>query len=144
MSREEIIAALDEIDRLDLSDEERDALISEILDPLIEKDPQYALERFADKIKTDPDGIGSQLSSAMRAWAQKDLGAATAWLDRKIAAGDFDSKTLDGQSDVREEFEAALLGSLIEKNPAAGFCPIRCATRRSEAKCFRILAIRRA
>ncbi len=121
MSREEIIAALDEIEGLDLSDEERDALISEILDPLIEMDPQYALERFGNKIKDDPDGIGSQLSSAMRAWAQKDLAAATAWLDRKIAAGDFDSKTLNGQSDVREEFEAALLESLIEKNPAAAF-----------------------
>jgi hypothetical protein len=119
MSRDEIIASLDEIDDLDLSDEEREALIEEMIDSLIEKDPQYALEHLGDKIKDDPDGIGSQLAAAMSAWAKRDLAAATAWLDRKIAAGDFDTKTLDGKSDVREEFEAALLESLIEKNPDA-------------------------
>jgi hypothetical protein len=113
MSREDIIAALDEIDLLDLSDEARQALEEAMLDSLIQKDPQYALEHFGSSIKNDPDGLGFQLASALRAWAKKDLKAATAWFDRKIAAGDFESKSLDGKSEIGQQFEAALFDSLL-------------------------------
>ena len=60
MSREEMISALDEIDGLDLTAAQRRGLESEIIDSLIEQDPEYALKRFADRIVSDPDDIGSQ------------------------------------------------------------------------------------
>lgn len=119
MTREEMIAALDEIDNLDLNTEQRRALESEIIGSLIAQDPEYALQRFADRILSDPDDIGSQLSTALRDWAKKDLSAATAWFDRQIGGGTFDSKTLDGNSDTRSEFEAALMESLLSSDPAA-------------------------
>ncbi len=119
MSRQEIIDALDEIDGLDLTAVQRQALEFEILGSLIEQDPEYALKRFADRIVSDPDEIGSQLSAALRDWAKKDLTAATAWFDRQIADGNFESKTLDGNSETRASFEAALMESLLSSDPAA-------------------------
>lgn len=117
MSRDELIAALDEISAIDLSDEDRSSIEEMIMDSLIKLDPQYALERFADRIEADPDGIGWQLSTAMKDWAKKDLVAATAWFDRQIAAGKFESRTLDGRSEMRAQFEAALFESLMGSDP---------------------------
>jgi hypothetical protein len=119
MSRQEIINALDEIDGLDLTAAQRQALESEIIGSLIEQDPEYALKRFAERIVSDPDEIGSQLSAALRDWAKNDLTAATAWFDRQIADGNFTSKTLDGNSETRASFEAALMESLLSSDPAA-------------------------
>lgn len=119
MTRQDMIDALDEIADLDLTAEKRHALESEIIGSLIYQDPEYVLQRFAERIRSDPDEIGSQLSTALRDWAKKDLSAATAWFDRQIADGTFDSKTLDGNSETRTRFEAALMESLLASDPAA-------------------------
>jgi hypothetical protein len=119
MNREEMIAALDHLKTLTLSPEERRTLEIAILEPLIKEDPEYALKRFADRIGSDPDGVGWQLGTALRDWAKKDLTAATTWLDRQIAEGKFDSKTLDGNSEIRGRFEASLMESLMSEDPAA-------------------------
>ncbi len=113
MSREELIAALDEISTLGLAEQGRLLLEETLVENLITKDPAYALQRYADRIQKDEDGVGWQLSEALGAWAKTDLTAATAWFDKEIAAGTFESKSLDGQSDARLEFEAAILGSLL-------------------------------
>ncbi|MES2441115.1 MAG: hypothetical protein V4584_18780 [Verrucomicrobiota bacterium] len=113
MTKEEMIAALDEIDGLDLTDDQRRMLEEAIIDPLIKADPEYALNRFADQIEADSNGIGWQLSTALCDWAKKDLAGATAWFDRQIAEGNFESKTLDGKSDMRVKFESALLETLL-------------------------------
>ena len=119
MTQEEMTAALDEIAGLDLSDEARESLESLILAPLIREDPQLALERFADRIGSESSEITWQLSTALRDWAKKDLAGATAWFDRQIADGKFDSKTLDGRSEERTRFEAALMQSLLTSDPNA-------------------------
>lgn len=119
MTKEEMTAALDEIAGLDLSDEAREALESLIIAPLIREDPQLALERFGDSIGSESSAIGWQLSTALRDWAKKDLAGATAWFDRQIAAGKFDSKSLDGRSEERTRFEAALMQSLLSSDPNA-------------------------
>ena len=119
MTQEEMIAALDEIAALDLSAEARESLESLILAPLIREDPQLALERFADQIGSESSAMGWQLSTALRDWAKKDLAGATAWFDRQIADGKFDSKTLDGRSEERTRFEAALMQSLLTSDPNA-------------------------
>ncbi|MES2921850.1 MAG: hypothetical protein V4819_09895 [Verrucomicrobiota bacterium] len=119
MTKEEMTDALDEIARLNLSDDARETLESLIIGPLIKEDPKLALERFGDRIGTESSGIGWQLSTALRDWAKKDLAGATAWFDRQIADGRFDSKTLDGRSEERTRFEAALMQSLLASNPNA-------------------------
>lgn len=117
LSRDEILAALDEISTLNLKDEARTLLEETLIGPLVELDPEYALRTFGDRIGNDDDGIGWQLSSALDSWARKDARAATAWMDQQIAAGVFDSKSLDGRSQTRVEFEAALAGVLLAENP---------------------------
>lgn len=119
MNKEEMIAALDEIAGLDLSDDSREALESLIIGPLVREDPQLALERFADRVSGESGAIGWQLSSALRDWARQDLAGATAWFDRQIAEGRFDSKTLDGRSEERTRFESALMQSLLASDPEA-------------------------
>jgi hypothetical protein len=119
MTRDELIAALAEVASLDLDEEEKASLEEMLTEPLIEKDPQYALERYAERIKNDDDAVGWQLSSALEGWAKTDPVAATRWMDSQIAAGLFDSKSLDGRSQTRMEFEAALVGQLLGADPAA-------------------------
>lgn len=117
MSADELIAALEEISGMGLSEEDRESIEEMIMEELIKKDPQHALERFADRIESDPEGLGWQLSAAMKEWAKKDLAAATAWFDRQIAAGKFESRTLDGRSETRSQFESALMESLMGTDP---------------------------
>lgn len=119
MTKEEMIDALDEIASLNLPDATRTMLESMIIDPLIAQDPELALKHFADRIQSDPDGIGWQLADALKQWAKNDITAATAWFDKQIADGNFESKTLDGRSDVRLQFEGALMESLLASDPAA-------------------------
>ena len=119
MSPDEMLAAMDEIAALDLSAESRELLESMIIIPLIEADPEMTLRRFADRIRDESDGVAWQLSAAMQAWAKKDLTAAAAWFDQQISAGTFDSKTLDGRSEMRLQFEGALMESLIGADPEA-------------------------
>jgi len=119
MTREQLLTALDEIAALGLEPEVRAKLEAAFVEPLVEKDPKLALTRFADRIRDDPDDLGSELSPALLAWAKQDLTAATAWFDQAIATGVFESKTLDGRSDPRLEFEAALAGVLLAADPAA-------------------------
>jgi hypothetical protein len=119
MSKEEILAALAEIAALGLEPDARKMLEDVLVGPLIERDPELALATFGGRIANDPDGAGSQLSAALGAWAKKDLAAATAWFDRQLADGLFESKTLNGQSQARMEFEAALVGNLLPSDMAA-------------------------
>lgn len=118
MSRDEIIAALDEISGLNLKADALALLEETLVGPLVEADPEYALKAFADRITKEDDSISWQLSSALEFWAQKDAKAASAWMDQQIAAGLFESKTLDGRSQARVEFEASLAGVLLTANPA--------------------------
>lgn len=113
MSSEELLAALNEVASLGLDPEEQARLEEMLVEPLIEKDPELALKTFANRLQDDDDGVAWQLSSAFSEWVKKDRAGALAWFDSQIAAGTFESKSLDGQSQARLEFEAALLGSLL-------------------------------
>jgi hypothetical protein len=119
MDKEELSAALDEIASLNLSEASRMALESMLIGPLIEKDPEYALTKFIDRINSEQGGLRWQLSRAFGEWAKKDSAAATAWFDRQIAAGTFESKALDGKSQQRMQFEGAIIGTLLSSNSEA-------------------------
>ncbi len=120
MDKAQLLAALDQIQALELDDEQRAMLESMIIGPLALKDPGLVLNRFSDRISDNQSGtIGWQLSNALGEWAKKDQAAAIAWLDSEIAAGTFDSKSLDGKSRTRLSFESNLVARLISTDPAA-------------------------
>ncbi len=117
MTAEELATALDEIAGLDLTELERMMLEQMLAGPLAQKDPELALNRFLDRLN-EKDGMWRwQLSSALKQWAEKDPAAAVAWFDGRIAEGKFDSKALSGKSQVRTQFEGALLSLLISSDP---------------------------
>jgi hypothetical protein len=119
MSAEELCAQLDEIAALDLDDNTRKQLEGTILGILAEKDPKLVLERFSDDIGDENSGGRWHLNVALAKWAEQEPAAAAAWLDRQIAAGKLDSKSLDGKSQYRIQFEGALVNVLLKTDPTA-------------------------
>ena len=121
LSGTELTAALDEIAALELSNDARRSLENMLINLLAQKEPKLVLDRYLDRLE-DPRSSGSwQLAHAFQQWAAKDSAAATAWLDAQIAAGKFDSKSLDGKSQSRQQFEAAVFSSLVASDmDAAG------------------------
>lgn len=119
MDKEELVAALEQIAALDLADEERMMLHAMVLGPLVTKDPELALTRFSKQLNDEGNGIGWQLASALGEWAKKDALAASAWFEKEIAAGTFDSKSLDGKNHIRTMFESNLVAQLLSNDPAA-------------------------
>jgi hypothetical protein len=118
MSAEELIAGLDEIATLDLSEDAKRELEGTLIGVLSNKDPQAALERFAGRIGGPDGGLTWQLSNAFQSWSAKDATAAAAWMDAQVAAGTFENKRLDGQHDPRIRFEAGLIQHLAASDPA--------------------------
>ena len=119
MTADELVAALDEIAALDLPKESVAMLEQAIIGPLAKKDPEMALNRFADRLNERNGMLGWALSEGMKEWCKKDTAAATAWLDQQIAGGKFDSKSLDGKSPSRSMFEGQVIIALLAKDPDA-------------------------
>ena len=119
LSAEELCAHLDEIAGLELESGARRELETMLVDILAKKDPQMALERFGDRLGEEGSGLDWHLGSALHQWGEKDPTAAAAWLDRQIAAGKYDSKSLDGKNMMLARLEGSLLGALLKENPAA-------------------------
>lgn len=119
MSKEELVTALEEIAALDCPVETRNMLEQMILGPLVEKDPELALTRFIGRLQDHEGSLSWQLSTVLQQWAEKDPTAAIGWFDRQIAAGTFDSKSLDGKSRSRLQFEGNLIHFLLGSDPDA-------------------------
>lgn len=119
LSAEELCGQLDEIAALDIEDSARKQLQGMILGALAEKDPKLTLERFGAELGDESSGMHWQLASALRKWADTDPAAAGVWLDRQIAAGKFESKSLDGRNQSLVQFESSLVGALLKTHPAA-------------------------
>jgi hypothetical protein len=118
MTQEELLAALDEIAVIKLPAASRAMLEQMLVRPLILMDPELVLTRFGDRLQ-DATGIMCwQLADALREWAKKDAGKAGTWFDQQIAAGKFDSKSLDGKSQSRMHFEGVLISILLTADPA--------------------------
>ncbi len=119
LPKEELVSALDEIATLDLPDGSQQELVQMLLEQLGAKDPECALTRYFDRTLCDGNMSGLGLADAMKHWMNKNPVAATAWFDQQIAAGKFDSKSLDGENPARMQFESILLGALFPTDLAA-------------------------
>jgi hypothetical protein len=116
MSKDEILAALQEIAAGDLSAESKSMLEQMLLGPLVEKDPEMALNHFIDLVGDRHENLSWRLSIALKEWAEKDVTKAGSWFDAQIAAGKFDSRSLDGKSQSRLQFESSLVSILISSD----------------------------
>ncbi|RYD50794.1 MAG: hypothetical protein EOP83_23660, partial [Verrucomicrobiaceae bacterium] len=119
MEKEDIVAALDEIAAMDLPDQSRQMLEQMLIGQLCQKDPELALTRYLDRLSDDRGGMSWQLANAMKEWTKKDAAKAIVWFDRQIAEGRFDSKSLDGKSRPRMQFEGALIANLLSHDAVA-------------------------
>jgi hypothetical protein len=119
MTREEILASLDEIEQAGLTTDAKHRLQELLLERLAKLSPSDALERFGDPLADSSSSLFPQFTDALRDWAKRDLPAATAWLDHQLAAGKFETTTLDGKSDALIGYEAALLESMLVSAPEA-------------------------
>lgn len=119
MEKEELVAALDEVAALDLPEQSRQMLEQMLIGQLCQKDPELALTRYLDRLSDERGSMSWQLANAMKEWTKKDPAKAVAWFDKQIAAGKFDSKSLDGKSRPRMQFEGALIVNLLSRDEAA-------------------------
>ncbi|HEX7261497.1 MAG TPA: hypothetical protein VF258_06745, partial [Luteolibacter sp.] len=117
MSKEDLLAALDEIAALDLTADARKMLEQMLIGTLAQKEPELVLSKFIDRLSDDDGTMRWTLANAWRDWAKKDLTQAAAWFDQQIAAGKFDSKTLSGESRSRNQFEGSLIHVLLGSDP---------------------------
>jgi hypothetical protein len=119
MNAAELSAALEEIAALELEPQARTQLEQMLIGLLAQKEPQLVLERYFDKLDDPNSSMSWQLAHAFQQWLGKDSAAAAAWFDARITEGKFESKSLDGKSQGRLQFEAALVSSLLASDPDA-------------------------
>ena len=119
LSKEELASALDEIATVDLSEEERAKLQYLLLNLLCNQDPEYALRRHFGLANDKHSWTHLRMVKALESWVGKNPATATAWLDQQIAAGKFDSKSLDGKNTKWMWFEGSLIAALISTDPTA-------------------------
>lgn len=103
---------------LDASDELKRELLGQFVDVLSEHDPRASLELALDSPYLSLDKQRGKFSNSFAKWMKKEPAAAIAWLDRALAQGTFESRSLDGESDTRREFEAAAVGALAYQDSA--------------------------
>ena len=119
MSVAELSAALENVATLGLSASSHRLLMDSLLMPLVAKDPEAALTGYMDFLGDNTFGMGGQLADVTKKWAEKDPARAAAWFAEQVAAGRFESKSIDGKNDIREKIEGALFGILLGSDPAA-------------------------
>ena len=112
----------------DLSEEDREAVIDKLLEVLVEKDPARAFavieEGFAGKTPREIQQQLSRQSKLFEKWIQRDGAQALAWLDKQIAAGLFDSRSLAGTSNVRQEYESLIYRKTKDGSRIAALDPL--------------------
>ena len=115
----QLIEELDAIDKLDLLENQRTMLANAIFPALARQDPQSALDRFIVKAGgSHPDySILTKLNYAIQIWAEKDPASTGDWLDRKIAGGMFETKSLSGIDPTRVSLEQQLFQVRFAKDP---------------------------
>lgn len=117
LSADEIVNGLDAIAGLDLPEQVKQQMEMSLINALAEKEPALAVERLSQRM--EDDGVSWQLGHTFRKWAEKDSAAAIAWMDKQLADGKFESKSLDGKNSLQIRCEAGLVAALLESDPAA-------------------------
>jgi len=119
MTAEDITENIAKIRALEINDEIRINLESQLIVLLSQKDPTAAMDLASDSLDPKKRHQSWHLKSAFTELAKKDPAAAMLWMDKQIEAGKFVSKSLDPSDNPRLDFESRLMGALFQNDPAA-------------------------
>lgn len=119
LSAEELFAGLDELEAMNLTSEARRDLENTLIDILARKDPQGLLNRMETRISDEQNPAAWVLAVAFQKWSRDDPLAAARWMDERIKAGTFETKSLEGFHPNRLRFEASLVDALLASDPTA-------------------------
>ena len=114
LSAEELCMELEKLAEADMNERARRQFEDMIFGALVEKDPKLALEHGGGRLMEEDKSW--QMASALRKWAERDPAAAAAWMDKQLAAGVFESKSLDGRNPIYPQFESGLVGALFKND----------------------------
>jgi len=133
MSRDELKSTLGEIGASGMPASSRKAILEKLLDPLMEKDPAWAMTRYIH------DGLvdSGTLAGAFDHWATMDLTAGIGWLDERIKEGLLDGKSPDQAADLRLELEAKLLVPLLSDNQEKALARLEAIPEQQRAELLR-------
>jgi RNA polymerase sigma factor (sigma-70 family) len=116
LSADELLAELDALSKQDLGGAKA-AFEGLVITELGKKDPAMVMEYLGDRI--GEKGIFYQALGAFKEWVAKDPVEAAKWMDRRIAAGTFETTTLDGHNPLRENYETLVTGAVFKTDPEA-------------------------
>jgi len=121
LSSEELLANLDQLAAVEVSEEMQQELESLLLYMLGRRDPRILFDRFSDELRNErlPLRQSIALGATFRRWVERDCRAAAAWMDEQVAAGAFESKSLNGLHAHRLTFESDLIRLMAAANPAS-------------------------
>lgn len=114
LTAEELCGELEKLAAADIDQRARRKFESMIFSALVEKSPKLALEYAGDRLADEDKS--RQFARALGKWAESDPAAASAWLDKQIAAGVFAGKSLDGNNRIYMQYESGLVGVLFQSN----------------------------
>ncbi len=118
LSKEDLVAALDETAAQQLNTTSRDDIEQDLLLALGEIDPELSLIRCDDLGMHGHENIELILPSMLKEWCMKEPQQAGAWLDQQIATGKYDSKRLDDKGCLCDQLETKMIDALLVKNNA--------------------------
>jgi RNA polymerase sigma factor (sigma-70 family) len=118
LSKEDLVAALDETAAQQLHTNSRDQIEQDLLLALGEIDPELSLIRCDDLWMHGHENNEGFFLSVLSKWCKKEPQQAGAWLDQQIETGRYESKRLDGKACLREQLETRMIDALLKKNNA--------------------------
>ena len=118
LSKEDLVAALDETAAQKLHITSRDQIEHDLLLALGEIDPELSLIRCDDLLMHGHENIEGIFPFMLKEWCMKEPQQAGAWLDQQITAGKYDSKRLDDKGCLRDQLETSMIDALLVKNNA--------------------------
>jgi RNA polymerase sigma factor (sigma-70 family) len=118
LSKEDLVAALDETAAQKLHTTSREQIEHDLLLALGEIDPELSLIRGDDLLMHGHENIEEIFPLMLKEWCMKEPQQAGAWLDQQIATGKYDSKRLDDKGCLRDQLETNMIDALLVKNNA--------------------------
>jgi len=114
MGRDEMEATLDEMAGLNFDPSLRNQLDALVLGRLLLIDPEKALNHHAARVGDASDPLAFLFVQALGRWARLQPQAAEAWLEKLLAEGKLESKSLEPRSEMQLLYEGVLLEILID------------------------------
>jgi hypothetical protein len=109
MDEASLLATLKALDTMDLDVASRRWFENLVHHRLADKYPEAMLNHYRETMRElNPEG-SPILEGAIRNWTNTDPAAATAWLDREIAAGTFETQGINPENMMLAKFEGVVL-----------------------------------